>query len=193
MLYFTIFSLGQKIIQMFFERNEDAIGEVDSKYRRYLKYISINILKDEYLADEVIDEVYLKAWNLIPPQKPDSLKAYLAKITRTLSINVIEQRRALKRGAGEYPGCLDEMDSVISDENISDIDESLDLRDIINSFLRSLGYEERCIFIRRYWYFNSVKEIAKGYSISESKVKISLMRTRKKLRKRLEKEGIKYE
>ena len=185
--------IDEKIIQMFFERNEDAIGEVDSKYRRYLKYISINILKDECLADEVIDEVYLKAWNLIPPQKPDSLKAYLAKITRTLSINVIEQRRALKRGAGEYPVCLDEMDSVISDKNISDINESLDLRNIINLFVRSLGEEERCIFIRRYWYFNSVKEIAKGYSISESKVKISLMRTRKKLRKRLEKEGIKYE
>ena len=100
---------------------------------------------------------------------------------------------AMKSGAGEYPICLDEIDRLISDEAISNIDESLDLRDIINSFLRSLGYEERCIFIRRYWYFNSVKEIAKGYSISESKVKISLMRTRKKLRKRLEKEGIKFE
>lgn len=183
----------EKIIQLFFERCEDAIGEVDFKYRRYLKYISINIVKDECLADEIIDEVYFKAWSLIPPQNPESLKAFLAKLTRHLSINKLEQRMAMKRGAGEYPVCLDEMDGVISDENISDINESLDLRNIINLFVRSLGEEERRIFIRRYWYFNSIKEIARGYSISESKVKISLMRTRKKLKKRLEEEGIKYE
>lgn len=181
----------EKIVQMFFERNEDAIGEIDYKYRRYLKYISVNILKDECLADDVIDEVYLKAWSLIPPETPDSLKAYLAKITRSLSINAVEKKMALKRGAGEYPICLDEIDRLISDEAINSIDESLDLREIINSFVRSLGYEERRIFIRRYWYFNSIKEIARGYSISEGKVKISLMRTRKKLKKRLEKEGIK--
>lgn len=182
----------EKIIEMFFDRDESAIKETDLKYGRYFRYIAMGILGDEDAASEIVSDTYLRAWNTIPPQKPNFLKAYLGKIARRLSINRVEARLTQKRGAGEYTLVLDELSQLISDDYSSEIEEALDLRGVINSFLRSLGDEERRIFIRRYWYFNSVSEISRGFSISESKVKSTLMRVRLKLRDRLIQEGFKH-
>ncbi len=178
-----------EIIQLYFDRSERAIEETDRAYGRYCRYIAGEILRNLEDSEEVVNDTYLRTWESIPPQNPSSLKLFLGKITRFLSINRLEYKNAQKRGGGQYELVLDELYGVVPSGDGSVVDE-IALKDVINSFLRSLSAEKRRIFIRRYWYMSPISEIADDFSISEGKVKMILSRTRKELKKTLEKEGI---
>jgi len=180
----------EKIIELYWERSEAAIEETDRTYGRYFRSVAYGILWDEEDAKETVNDTYLKAWNSIPPERPNYLKAFLARITRQLSINRLEQNTAKKRGAGQYELILDELAECIPDhDNGEDIADMTALRDTLNRFLRSLPSESRSVFIRRYWHTQPITVIAEECGMSESKVKAMLMRTRNKLKKILNEEG----
>lgn len=179
-----------EIVELFWERSEDALREVRGKYEKFCRYISMRILNNPEDADECVNETYLRAWNSIPPSKPDSLRAFLGKIARNLSLDLYNKKRAAKRGGGEPEAVLEELAECIPSENARDIVEDIALRDALNAFLKTLPADARKIFMRRYWYMSEIREIAHDYNFSESKVKMSLARTREKLRQFLEKEGI---
>ena len=180
----------EKIIELYWQRSETAIEETDRAYGRYFRSVAYGILLDNEDAEETVNDAYLKAWNTIPPEYPNYLKAFLARITRQLSINRLEQNTAKKRGAGQYTLILDELAECIPDGNSSeDIADRIALRDTLNVFLRSLRPEMRRVFIRRYWHMQSIAVIAGDCGMSESKVKSMLLRTRNRLKKHLMKEG----
>ena len=176
-----------KIVALYWARSEDAIKETEKAYGSYCYYIAFHILHEKQDANETVNDTYLKAWQNMPPQKPNPLKAFLGRITRQLSINRLEKRNATKRG-GEYALSLDELENVIGD-NTQDMADQVALSEALTRFLYALPITQRRIFVRRYWYFESINEIASTFSISESKVKSMLMRLRKKLKQHLEQEG----
>ena len=135
-----------------------------------------------------MNDTYAKAWKSIPPQRPDPLKGFLARITRQISINRLKESVRQKRGGGQYDLALEELVQCVPASG-EDLAEVTALRDGLNRFLRQLPQEKRRVFIRRYWYMDSVLEIARRFHISESKVKSMLLRTREKLREYLRKEG----
>lgn len=180
----------ENIVDMFWQRSEEAIEETDKLYGRYFHYIANGILRSDEDSKEIVNDTYHKAWNSIPPARPISLKAFLGRITRQLSLNRLERNMAQKRGGGELILVFDELSEVIPAESEEKTIESEELTRLINSFLRSLPLETRRVFIRRYWHMASVSDISKDFSISESKVKSMLFRTREKLRKYLIKEGV---
>ena len=176
----------ERIVELYWERSEKAIEETEKAYGRYFYSVAYGILCDGEDSKEIVNDTYLKAWNTIPPERPYHLKAFLGRITRQLSINRLEQSRAQKRGGRQYFLALDELDECIYDSNgESDMTELIALQTVLNQFLRSLPLEARRVFIRRYWHMNSISEIARDFSMSESKVKSLLMRTREKLKKYL--------
>ena len=180
----------EMIVDLYWQRSEDAIRETENTYGRYLRYIAFGILRDDEDAKETVNDTYLKAWNAIPPQHPNPLKPFLAKITRWLSINRKEAQTAQKRGGGQYELALEELAECIPDRHAeTDVTDSIVLKDTLNRFLRELSATERHVFVRRYWHMHTVAEIAHDFGMSESKVKSMLMRTRKKLKARLDKEG----
>ena len=179
----------REIIKLYFERSERAIEETDKAYGKYCRYISFEILRDLQDSEEIVNDVYNKVWFSIPPHNPESLKNYLAKIARRLSINRLEFNSAKKRGGGEYELVVEELNYIIKGDDNLDI-ESILVKDIINNFLRSLPDTKRRIFVRRYWYLSPIAEIAADFSISEGKVKMILMRLRNDLKKKLEMEGV---
>jgi RNA polymerase sigma-70 factor (ECF subfamily) len=178
-----------KIVDLYFERSQDAIKETDKKYGRYLHYIAYRILESDEDAKEIVNDTYLKAWNTIPPNRPEALKAYVGMISRQLAINRYEEKRAKKR-SGESALVLDELAECISaGEGSQDIGESVALKNALNSFVHSLSGNTRNVFLKRYWYASSIAEIAREYKMKESSVKVLLMRTRNKLKEYLIKEG----
>lgn len=180
----------EKIVELYFERNESAIERTSEKYGKRLRAVSNGIVKDIETAEECENDTYLEAWNIIPPNEPKTyFYAFLARIIRNISLNCCRKKNALKRNAfvcelsAEMEECIpspDDMDCRIND---------MVFAEIINKFLSELDAEKRKIFVRRYWYMDSVTEISEKLLLSESKVKTSLFRTRKKLREFLEKEG----
>jgi RNA polymerase sigma-70 factor (ECF subfamily) len=154
--------------------------------------VAFSILRNDEDAKETVNDTYLKAWNIIPPQRPNHLKAFLGRITRQLSINRLEHNSAKKRAGSQYQLALDELSECIaqSQEDFADI---IALRDARNQFLHSLPPEARRVFIRRYWHLHSIAEIAASFSMSESKVKSLLMRTRNKLKQHLTEGGFLHE
>ena len=180
-----------QIIQLYFDRSEDAISQTAVKYGKYCHTIAYNILHNFEDSEECVNDTYWKAWGIIPPRRPKKLAAFLGKITRNLSLDMYRHYTADKRGGGEMAVALEELgDCVSSLGNMDDYVEQKVLVDALNNFLASLSAEHRKIFMRRYWYVSSVKEIAEDYGISESKVKMSLLRSRNQLKAVLEKEGI---
>ena len=178
-----------KILELYYQRNEQAIKETDQKYGRYCHYIAYRILTDDFTAEEVVNDTYLRVWSSVPPHYPNPLKPYLGTLSRRLSLDRTEYQNALKRGGGQLPVVLDELSECVSG-NHEDLDQTIALKDALNSFLRSLPPTVRNIFVRRYWYTSSVAEIACEFAMKESAVAMLLLRTRKKLRTHLEKEGI---
>lgn len=178
-----------EIIKLYFDRSERAIEETNRAYGRYCRYISFEILRDNEDCEEIVNDTYLKTWESIPPKNPPSLKNFLGKIVRTLSINRLEYNNAQKRGGGQLDAVLEELQGCIPSHDEKDEDGEL-IRGVINDFLRSLPEEKRKIFVRRYWYMSPISEIADDFDMSEGKVKMILMRERKNLRKLLEKEGV---
>lgn len=179
-----------QIIALFWDRNEDAIRETDAAYGRRLYAISNQILSQRQEAEESVSDTYMKAWETMPPQKPLYFFAYLAKICRNFSLARLQWNSAAKRSA-ELVSLTQEMAECIPDRRMEQRLEREELGQLLNLFLESLTRDNRLIFLRRYWYADSVREIADRYGISESKVKTQLHRTRKKLQLFLEKEGIK--
>ena len=180
----------ERIVELYWQRDEQAIKETQMAYGSYIHYIAYAILRDERDAGEIENDTYLKAWNSIPPERPQPLKAFLGRIARQLSINRAEYNTAEKRGGAQYPLALDELLECVADKDCSpDPADLIALRDAINAFLRSLPTEARRMFIRRYWYMDSIKDIASAFASSESRVKSTLARAREKLRKVLKKEG----
>lgn len=180
-----------EIIALFWERNEKAITAAADKYGRYCHSISYNILHSNNDAEECVNDTYLGAWKSIPPQRPDRLAAYLGKITRNLSINRFKQYTAEKRGYGQTELVLSELEDCISAEtSVEQMIEEMTLTKSINQFLLAQPEQKRNIFIRRYWYLYSIRDIAKAYGMSESKAASLLFRMRNALKAHLEKEGI---
>lgn len=179
------------IVKLYLNRNEKAISETDKKYGRYCTAIADNILKNSADSEECVNDTYLRAWNSIPPQKPQRLSTFLGKITRNLAINRYNSYNAEKRGNGQINIILDELEYCLPSENSTekDFDEKLLIKSI-EHFLKAQSKEKRRVFLLRYWYAFSVAEIAEECSISESKVKSILFRMREKLKSHLEKEGI---
>ncbi len=178
----------EKIVELFLKRSQQALNETKEKYNTYCTVISSNILSDKQDTEECLNDAYLKLWNSVPPEKPKSLKAYLGRIVRNLSLDRLEKNRAQKRGGGRAEAVFEELSGLIGTSNIQ-ISETLAIREAVNDFLRGLDKESRGIFVQRYWYFCSIKEIASQMEITESKVKMRLSRTKEKLRKHLQKEG----
>lgn len=180
-----------KIVELYWERNETAISETQEKYGKYLSKIAYNILADIEDSKESVNDTYLRAWNSIPPHKPERLAAFLSKITRQTSIDIYRKKTSKKRVGSEYALSLEELfDCASSDGNPEkEVDASL-LSAAINDWLLSTSENYRKAFICRYFHFDSIKDIANHLEMSESKVKTLLYRARLDLRKHLEKEEL---
>lgn len=178
-----------QMIALFWDRNEDAIRETDRAYGRKLYVLSDKILHSHQDAEESVSDTYMKTWETIPPQRPVYFFAYLAKLCRNFSLARIQWQSAAKRSA-EIVTLTREMEECIPDRSYERKLEGEEIGRILNTFLESISLESRLIFLRRYWFADSIEEIAARYRISQSKVKTQLHRTRRKLQLFLEKEGI---
>ncbi len=177
------------IIEMYWQRNQCAIDETNKKYGGYCFAVANNILGNKEDSDECVNDTWLRAWNVIPPKRPDIFRAFLAKITRNLSFDRYRRINAAKRG-GETGVILNELSECVSGGNTTD--EAVDIKilgESINSFLHTLSDRDRGIFIRRYFFAEGVADIAVKYSITANNASAVLSRTRAGLRKHLEKEG----
>lgn len=180
----------ERIIELYWLRSEAAITETSKKYGGYCRSIAYNILHDTEDAKECENDTYLDAWNNMPPHKPSILSAFLGKITRRISIDRWRRKHAEKRGGGEMDLVLEELEDCISDKtDVEEVIEQSEMMRIIGEYLDKLPVTERRIFLRRYWYMESIGEIASDFGFSQSKTVAMLHRTRKKLRKILESEG----
>lgn len=178
-----------KIISLFFERSEQAIRELDCKYGSAVKKTAANILDDRLDVEECVDDTYMKVWDNIPPQVPNPLVGFVCKIARNLAVNRYHANHAEKRN-GKYDLILDEMEECIpSGTDIETEYEAKELSAAINRFLSSLSREDRFLFVRRYWYADSVTDLAAMTNDSANRISVRLFRLREKLRKTLVKEG----
>ena len=178
-----------QIIELFFARDERAIKETDKKYGKLCFRVAKNFLLSSEDAEECVNDTYLVAWNKIPPTHPNNLMAFICKITRVLSLKRLEQLRAAKRSALEIVP-LSELEDILPDSRIAPAVEDGEISKAISAFLRAEQEDARNVFLRRYWFSDSIRDIAERYSFTESKVKAMLFRSRNRLRKYLKKEGI---
>lgn len=181
------------IVELFWQRQERAIAETKTKYGAYCHAIARRILDDARDAEECVNDTYLGAWNAMPPHRPGRLDTFLGKITRNLSLKRWRHRSAAKRGSGEVALSLDELEECVFAQT-GDIGEHVEAEELacaIDAFLGGLSADDRRMFVCRYWHFDSVADIAERFGFSQSKVKMSLKRTRDKLANYLEQEGVK--
>ncbi len=179
----------QKIIDLYFDRNEQAITETDVKYGRLCHSIAYNILSNREDSEECVNDTYIRVWNAIPPTRPDNFMAFVCRIARNLSLKRLEFLKREKRSADVILS-LDELAAVLPDERYAPDASDEDVGRLISQFLRTQKEDVRNVFIRKYYFFDSVKEIAERYSFTESKVKNMLFYTRNKLKDYLIKEGV---
>ena len=180
----------EKIIELLFERDETALSEIESKYKRLLRYIAENFLSAREDVEECLNDVLLSVWNAIPPERPDDLRAYVSAAVRNCAIDKLRSNKADKRGGG-FVAVSDEFLSMLDDG--TDLAEEFEARragEIINDFLAQQSAENRDIFVMRHYLGMSYAEICDVFGCSEGKVKMSLLRSRKKLAAKLRKEGI---
>ena len=179
-----------EIVELFYARSEQAIALLQSKYGRRCLQVAANILNDPLDAEECVNDAYLAAWNTIPPQRPELLSAYVCRIVRNLSIKKYHANSALKRNS-RYDMALDELEECIrAGEAAEDPIAVKELAEAINQFLGTLSRENRIMFVRRYWFSDSVADIAGTFRTSSRNVSLRLLRVRKGLKKHLEKEGM---
>lgn len=179
------------IIDLYWSRSEDAIRETAAKYGAYCRAIARSILGDPQDEEECINDTWIKAWNAMPDSRPNRLKLFLGKLTRSSACDAVRAKTAQKRGGGVYVEALEELgECVPAVPGADEIVESRELEAILNRFLRTLPERDCNIFLRRYWYAESLEEISDRYSVKQNTVKTSLYRSREKLRKYLEKEGV---
>lgn len=180
----------KKIVELYLCRSESAIGRTSEKYGRRLHALSMGIVRDFQTAEECENDTYMEAWESIPPHEPRTyLYAFLARIIRHISLDCCRRRRRLKRSA--FISELDEeMESCIpSPDDVECRIEEAQLGEALNHFLGTLAEEKRNVFLRRYWYLDSITDISRRFAVSESKVKTMLFRIRSQLREYLIKEG----
>lgn len=180
------------IIDLYFKRDERAISETEKKYDKYCRVISERILGISEDVEECLNDTWLKTWNSIPPKKPNNLSTYLAKIVRNVSFDSYRYKRALKRNS-ELEVILDELEDIVSGENNQNtIDEELEIKEMIgavNEYLKEISKEKRSIFILRYWFGMSIKEISEKVNLRENNVSVILNRVRKDLKVYLKERG----
>ena len=194
------------IIELYWARNEKAIRETDTKYGSYCRAIAHRIVKSTEDTEECVNDTYLHTWNAIPPARPDVLKLYLARIVRNLSFNRYKASHAAKRGGGEIGAALDELSECVAaagssgavaleaagGANISPQEEGViasELQGCINAFVKSLPERDGNMFLHRYFFTESIGEIARRYGLTENNVSVILNRTRKKLKEHLATQG----
>ena len=175
----------EKIIEMFFERSEQGMRELDIKYGKICHNLSYNIVNNRQDAEECVNDTYLGAWNAIPPAKPNPLLTYICKIVRNISLKIYYRKEAAKRNS-TYTIAMEEIEAYIADPNTVEAEiEARELARIIESFLDTLTVENRVIFMRRYWFADSYKDIAKFMGLSEKNISVRLTRIREKMKQYL--------
>lgn len=179
-----------EILELFYARSEQAIAQLQSKYGRRCLRVAGNILNNQLDAEECVNDAYLAVWNAIPPQKPDPLLAYVCRIVRNLSIKRYHANSALKRNS-RYDMALGELEECIQTGKTAEDQIAIEeLAAAVNQFLGTLSRENRILFVRRYWFSDSVADIAAMFQMSSRNVSLRLLRMRKGLKKHLEKEGM---
>ena len=179
-----------KIIELYWQRNETAITETARKYGTFCHGIAINLLHVKEDAEECLNDTYHTAWNSMPPQKPDKLRAWLGKVVRNLSLALWNKNHRQKRYGG-MTELLDELEECIpSSETVERTIEAKELSEVIDRWLMGLSREERALFVRRYWNGTSLSELASLWGSSPNKLAQKMFRLRAGLRAALEKEGI---
>ena len=178
-----------KIIDLYFARSEDAVQQTDAAYGKKLFSLADRILHDAQDSEESVSDTYMKTWQTIPPQRPVYFYAYLAKLCRFFALGKLDWKMAAKRNA-EVVSLTEEMELCIPDRRKEAEADGKEIGRAMNAFLESISQESRVIFLRRYWFCDTIAEIAERYGISESKVKMRLLRTRNQLADFLNKEGI---
>ena len=179
-----------EIINLFFERSEQAIDELAKKHGSAVARVARNILGNKQDAEECVNDTYLGAWNAIPPQRPNPLRTFVCRIARNLATMKYHSNTAEKRNS-QYDLALDELEDYLADKSgVEEAYEAKELAEAINSFMATLSYTDRFIFTRRYWYSDPVKDIAKMADSTTNSVTVRLFRIREKLRLYLEKEGL---
>lgn len=179
------------IIELYWQRDEAAIAETRTKYGRYLNTISMNIVKNPEDAEECVSDTYLRAWNSIPPSRPNILKAYLGAIVRNLSLDCYKKRSGERQRANHLTVLLSELEECLP--AATTVEQTIADKEIaaqISAFLKTLPTDKQHIFVRRYFYCEELKEISRHLGFTQSKIKSALFETRRKLRIHLEKEGI---
>lgn len=181
----------EEILDLYWSRNEKAIVETEGRYGKYCYSIAFHILHDREDSDECVNDTWLRAWNAIPPGRPERLSLFLGTITRNLSFDKWKRKKAMKRGNGEVEVTLDELAECVPAANSTeDAVEAAELKRMLNDFLHTLPEKDCNVFLRRYWYVEEYHEIAKRYGMNLNTVKTSLFRTRRKLKDYLEREGV---
>lgn len=172
-----------RIVQLYWDREQDAISATAEKYGSYCSSIARNILGNQSDAEECVNDAYLSAWNAMPPHRPAVLSAFLGKLTRNAALNRWERNTAEKRGGGQLPAVLEELSDCVSGGD--SVEQAMDrqaLAEAINAFLETLPAEKRNIFICRYWYADRVSDIARRYRRREGAISMTLNRLRLELR-----------
>ena len=180
-----------KIVELYWQRSENAIPETAAKFGPYCHTIAYNILSDTQDTEECVNDTWLGAWNSMPPNRPKVLAPYLAKLTRWLSLTRLREKNALRRGGGETALVLDELSEVVPDG--TDLEKRMELKELseaLRTFLERIDEREAQIFLARCWDMAGVKEIAERFGFTPGKVSTMLHRTRKKLQAYLKEEGL---
>ena len=181
----------EKIIELYFQRQEQAISETKDKYGTLCRRLAYNILENSEDSDEAVSDTYLRLWNSIPPERPKSLGAYLTTLVRNAALDIYRRKASEKRTNERLSVALDEIAELIPSEiSIEDETERRELIGRINSFLKAQPKDRRVLFVRRYYYLDSIKELSESSGLSESYITVTLMRMRKKLTQYLKKEGL---
>ena len=181
----------EEIVGLYWARDEEAIMYTSQKYGKYLMKISYNVLSDYQDSEECVNDTYLRTWNLIPNNRPQVLSSFLGKITRSLAVDLYRKKHAKKRFASEFACSLSELSDTFSDGKTPEDDLNAQLLfDALQAFLRQLPQNSRNMFIGRYYFFDSIKEIADYCGVAEGTVKSSLHRTRQALKEYLLREGV---
>ena len=181
----------RKIVDLYWQRDENAIPETAAKFGGYCRTIAYNILSDAEDAEECLNDTWLRAWNTMPTNRPNKLAPYLGKLSRWISLTRLREKTSLKRGGGETELVLDELAEAV--DSGADVEKAVELKELnaaLRRFLKNLGETERQVFLARYWFIASIAEIAEKFGFSESKVTSMLHRTRKKLLAYLKEEGL---
>lgn len=170
------------IVQLYWDRSEQAIPATSEKYGKYCAVIARNILGNPEDAEECVNDALLNAWNAIPPHRPQDLSAFLGKLVRNLALNRYKHNTAHKRGGGQTTAALDEIAELVSDTD--GVEREIDRRELVRAlddFLSTLSAEKRSLLVRRYWYFDSIPDIAARFQMTENHVSVTLSRLRRKL------------